>query len=53
MPDLHAELRRVARALDEEGVAYALVGGLAVSIHARPRATDDIDVLVAGADLTA
>ena len=36
--------------LEEAGVEYALVGGLAVSIHARPRATDDIDLLIAGAD---
>lgn len=50
MLDLHAELRRVARVLEEAGIEYALVGGLAVSIHARPRATDDIDVLIARAD---
>jgi aminoglycoside-2''-adenylyltransferase len=49
--DIHAELRRVTRALDQAEVQYALVGGLAVSVHARPRATDDIDVLIAGGDL--
>jgi predicted nucleotidyltransferase len=36
----------VAAALDEAGLAYALMGGLAASIYGRPRATDDIDLLV-------
>jgi len=35
-----------ASALDEAGVAYALMGGLAASLYGRPRATDDIDFLV-------
>ena len=30
---------------------YALAGGLAVSIYATPRATQDIDLLVAVSDL--
>jgi hypothetical protein len=39
--DLARELRDVAAALDRAGVAYALAGGLAVSIYAAPRATQD------------
>jgi hypothetical protein len=49
--DLYVELRRLIEALDRAGVEYALAGGLAVSIYAAPRATEDIDVLVARADL--
>lgn len=33
-------------ALDAAGIAYALVGGLAVSIYAVPRATEDVDLLL-------
>jgi len=51
MLDLFAELRRVIEALDAAGVPYALVGGLAVSIYATPRATEDIDLLIAPDDL--
>jgi len=51
MLDLYAELRRIVEALDAAGIAYALAGGLAVSIHTTPRATEDIDILIARADL--
>lgn len=44
--DLHAELRNIVEALDAAGIAYALVGGLAVSIYAVPRATEDVDLLL-------
>jgi hypothetical protein len=49
--DLHAELRGIVRALDAAGIAYALVGGLAVSVYAAPRATEDVDILLARDDL--
>jgi Uncharacterised nucleotidyltransferase len=49
--DLHAEFRGIVKALDAAGVAYALVGGLAVSIYAAPRATEDVDLLLAREDL--
>ena len=52
MLDLHAELREIVQALDAAGIAYALAGGLAVSIYALPRATEDIDILLARADLS-
>jgi hypothetical protein len=44
-PDKLAALMETARALDAAGVRYALIGGLAVGIHAAvPRATIDIHV---------
>jgi len=49
--DLPRELRDIATALDRAGVAYALAGGLAVSMYATPRATQDIDLLIAVPDL--
>ena len=49
--DLHAELRAIVRALDAAGIVYALAGGLAVSIYATPRATEDVDLLLSPADL--
>jgi hypothetical protein len=44
-------LRRIVEALDAAGIPYALAGGLAVSIYTTPRATEDIDLLVARGDL--
>jgi hypothetical protein len=49
--DLFDELRAIVAALDGANVAYALAGGLAVSIYAIPRATQDIDLLIAVPDL--
>jgi len=49
--DLTRELRAIVAALDAAGIAYALAGGLAVSIYATPRATQDIDLLIAVSDL--
>ena len=44
-PDKLAALTDTARALETAGVRYALIGGLAVGIHAGlPRATVDVDV---------
>jgi hypothetical protein len=51
MLDLYAELRRIVEALDAAGIPYALAGGLAVSIYTTPRATEDIDLLIARGDL--
>jgi hypothetical protein len=44
--DLVAELANVSRALDRAGVAYAVCGGIAVTIHGHVRATKDIDLLI-------
>jgi predicted nucleotidyltransferase len=32
--------------LEHEGVRYVLIGGIASSVHGRPRSTDDVDFLV-------
>lgn len=39
-------LRALARWFESDGVPYTTVGGLAVSLLGRPRATQDIDVVV-------
>ena len=49
--DLYEEFRRIVEALNGRRVRYALVGGLAVAIYAGPRATEDVDLLVAVDDL--
>jgi predicted nucleotidyltransferase len=47
---LEATLREAVRDLDEIGCKWALVGGIAVSARAEPRATRDVDVAVAVKD---
>jgi hypothetical protein len=44
--DLYSELRRIVQALNEADVHYAVVGAVAVSLYAKPRATQDIDLLI-------
>ncbi len=39
-------LRRLAERLEAEGIAYALVGGLALAEHGYPRLTENIDVIL-------
>ena len=46
MLDLYEELKAIIFALDENGIDYALCGGLAMAVHGLPRATVDIDLLV-------
>ncbi len=36
----------ILRALDDRGVRYALVGGVALNLHGLPRATVDLDLFV-------
>ncbi len=48
--DLQEELAGIVTALDQGGVEYALVGGLAVAVWGAPRMTQDIDLLVQAAD---
>ena len=50
MLDLREELRGIIEALDRAGISYALAGGLAVSLYAVPRATEDIDLAIAVRD---
>ena len=45
MPNLFEEFRSVVRALGGARIPYAVCGGIAMSIHANPRATIDIDLL--------
>ncbi|HET8575601.1 MAG TPA: hypothetical protein VFO18_00775, partial [Methylomirabilota bacterium] len=45
IPNLFEEFRAVVAALDRAAVRFAVCGGLAMFIHARPRATVDIDLL--------
>ncbi len=45
MPNLFEEFRAIVAALGAAQVPYAICGGIAMSIHARPRATIDIDLL--------
>lgn len=47
MIDLYRELRAIIDALERAGLAYALVGGLAVSMYTAPRATEDVDIGIA------
>src|SRR5262245_4924061 len=46
MPNLFEEFRTIVAALGEASVPFAVCGSLAMSIHARPRATIDVDLLV-------
>jgi predicted nucleotidyltransferase len=45
-----AALRDAVSAFEEAGLPYVLIGGLASTVHGRPRATLDIDVLVREGD---
>lgn len=51
--ELFDESRSLLRALDEDGVAYALAGAVALAVHGAVRATTDIDLLVQPAALEA
>jgi hypothetical protein len=44
--DLLTELTDLIKVLDENEIDYALCGGLALAVYARPRATLDIDIMV-------
>lgn len=46
MLDLIEELRSILSRLEAAGIEFAVCGGLAVAIHARPRATLDVDLLL-------
>ncbi len=44
--DLLIELQKIIEAFDDEKIDYALCGGLALAVYAKPRATLDIDIMV-------
>ena len=50
MPTLFDELKALLRQLESDQIEYALCGGLALAIHGLPRATVDIDLLIASED---
>ena len=45
-----AALGDVADALEREGIPYVVIGGIASALYGRPRASDDLDILVAKTD---
>jgi hypothetical protein len=49
---LYDEFYAITGALNRRRIPYAVVGGLALMIHARPRFTKDIDILINTADLS-
>lgn len=46
--DLHPDFRDLLAEFVRSKVSFVLLGGYAVSIHAKPRATKDLDLLVSG-----
>ena len=44
--DIICELKELSKAFDLAGIDYALCGGLALAIYAKPRATLDIDFMI-------
>lgn len=46
MLDIYDEFRNLVVVLNENGIDYALCGGMAMAVHKRPRMTIDIDVLI-------
>ncbi|MCO6511811.1 MAG: hypothetical protein J5I65_13555 [Aridibacter famidurans] len=47
MEGLLEELKSVVAGLDEVGIEYALCGSLSLAVHGAPRATRNIDLLIA------
>jgi hypothetical protein len=50
---LHATLERLVQRLQAEGIAYALIGGLAMAEHGYARLTEDINLVLTPAGLDA
>ena len=43
---VHHTMRRAAKELEDAGIPYALVGGMALNAHRYRRTTDDVDFLL-------
>ena len=43
---MHRDFKELLSILNAEGVRYLVIGGYAVSLHAQPRATKDLDLLI-------
>jgi len=50
MIDLYEELKKILFCFEKKQIDYALAGGLAFSLYARPRATMDIDLVIKSDD---
>src|SRR5712692_8190811 len=48
---VHKTLRKIAKRLQDLGIPYAIVGGMAMFFHGYRRFTEDVDILVTPADL--
>jgi hypothetical protein len=44
--EVHKTMRRLVRRLKRAGIAYAVLGGMAVNAHRHERTTKDVDVLL-------
>jgi hypothetical protein len=44
--EVHKTLRRIVKRLEKAGIAYAVMGGMAVNAHKYQRTTGDVDVLL-------
>ncbi|HVS34185.1 MAG TPA: hypothetical protein VMS17_01305 [Gemmataceae bacterium] len=49
---VHKTMRRVVKRLERAGIAYAVVGGMAVNAHGHQRTTADVDLLLTPEGLT-
>ena len=43
---MNKDLKELLAAFNAYGVEYLVVGGYAVGVHAEPRATNDLDLLI-------
>lgn len=43
---MYQDFKKLLSTLNDNGVQYLVVGGYAVSFHAQPRATKDLDILI-------
>jgi hypothetical protein len=48
---VYESMRRLAKRLEAEGIAYAVIDGMAVTAHGHPRLTLDVDILLTPAGL--
>jgi Uncharacterised nucleotidyltransferase len=48
---VHGTLRRLREGLEQEGIDYAVVGGMALALHGYVRTTQDVDLLLTPAGL--
>jgi hypothetical protein len=49
--ELYREFFTIIKALNQKGLDYSVVGGIALAFHAQPRFTRDIDLLAKPMDL--